>query len=174
MVMKNCKFFNQAAVLILLLCLSSCIAAIPAGGLAFGLWVTRDKSTSQEQKPASQKQKPDPRNYPAGLPAYSYSPSITLSWVGNSDSNLLGYKIYYKTNATTPPYEGTGLVEGDSPIIVTLSTLKNPENPAFTIHGLDKNKTYFFVITAYDKKGKESGFSNGIIVKPAGRNEGKQ
>ena len=173
MVMKNCKFLNLAAVLILLLCLSSCIAAIPVGGLAIGLWITRDKSTSQEQKPASQEQKPDPHNYPAGLPVYSYSPSITLSWVGNSDSDLLGYKIYYKTNSTTPPYKGTGLVEGDSPIIVNLSTLKNPDNPAFTIHGLDKNKTYFFVITAYDKKGQESGLSNGILVK-AVESDGKK
>jgi hypothetical protein len=167
MVMKNFKSLNLALVFALLLCVSSCIAAIPAGGLAFGLWATRDKSTSQEQKPASQEQKPDPHNYPAGLPVYSYSPSITLSWVGNSDSDLLGYKIYYRTNSTFPPYKGTGLVEGDSPIIVTLSTLKNPEDPEFTIHGLDKNKTYFFAITAYDKKGKESGFSSGILVKAA-------
>ena len=173
MVMKNSKFLNLAAVLILLLCLSSCIAAIPAGGLAIGLWITRDKSTSQEQKPASQEQKPDPHNYPAGLPVYSYSPSIALSWVGNSDSDLLGYKIYYKTNSTTPPYKGTGLVEGDSPIIVTLSTLKNSANPEFIIHGLDKNKTYFFVITAYDKKGQESGLSNGILVK-AVESDGKK
>jgi len=172
--MKNYKFLDLAAVLILLLCLSSCIAVIPAGGLAYGLWVTRDQSAPQEEKPTSREQKPQSHSHPTGLPVYTYSPSITLGWVGNPGPEILGYKIYYRTNSTTPPYKGTGLAEGDSPITVNLSTLKNPENPEFTVHGLDKNKSYFFAITAFDKEGKESGFSSGILVKAAESDAKKQ
>jgi hypothetical protein len=83
---------------------------------------------------------------------------------------LAGYKIYYKTESEAPPYDGTGLTEGNSPIAVSLSKLKNPKNPEFTIHGLNKDKTYFFTVTAYDKSGRESGFSEVILFKSPAAN----
>jgi hypothetical protein len=92
---------------------------------------------------------------------------ITLTWEAASGSDTAGYKIYYKSDSPAPPYDGTELAEGNSPILVPLSKLKNPINPEFTIHGLSKNNTYFFVVTAYDIYGIESGFSDEILVRVA-------
>ncbi len=121
------------------------------------LWVARE--------PTPHEQNPDPNVYAAKTTVQSDVPSVTLGWSTNSEPGLAGYKIYYKTESEAPPYDGTGLTEGNSPIVVSLSKLKNPKNPEFTIHGLNKDKTYFFTITAYDNKGRESGFSKGIIFK---------
>ena len=92
---------------------------------------------------------------------------IKLAWRASPSSDTAGYKIYYKIDSTARPYDGTGLIEGSSPIVAPLSKFKDPKNPEIMIHGLNKDKTYFFVITAYDEEGKESGFSEGIVVKSA-------
>jgi len=121
------------------------------------LWVARE--------PTPQEQKPDPNVYAAKTTAQGNGPSVTLGWSANSEPGLAGYKIYYKTEFKTPPYDGKGLNEGDSPINVPLTSLKNPTSPVFTLHGLKSDKTYFFTITAYDRKGRESGFSEGVVFK---------
>ena len=121
------------------------------------LWVAREPSPP-EQKPAQ-------GVHAAKTTVQGNGPSVTLGWTANNDPGLAGYKIYYKTESKTPPYDGTGLTEGNSPIDVSLKSLKNPTSPEFTIHGLNKDKTYFFTITAYNKSRRESGFSEVIIFK---------
>ena len=91
---------------------------------------------------------------------------IKLGWKAPPVSDIAGYKVYYKTDSTARPYDGTGLVEGNSPIVIPLSKLEDPKNPGIMIHGLSKDKSYLFVVTAYDKNGKESDFSKGIVVIP--------
>ena len=92
---------------------------------------------------------------------------ITLEWNANAEPNLAGYKLYYKTGSSGPPYEGTGAAEGDSPIIIPLKGLTNPNSPQFKIHGLSETETYLFVITAYTTDGKESGYSGEVSITPA-------
>ena len=121
------------------------------------LWVARE--------PTPHEQNPDPNVYAAKTTVQSDVPSVTLGWSANNESGLASYKIYYKTESEAPPYDGMGLTEGNSPIVVSLFKLKNPQNPEFTIHGLNKDKTYFFTITAYDNRGRESDFSKGILCK---------
>ena len=123
------------------------------------LWVARE--------PTPPEQKSDPNTHAAKTTAQSNGPSVTLGWSANSEPGLAGYKIYYKTESKTPPYDGKGLTEGDSPIVLPLEKLDNPNNPEFTFHGLNKDKRYFFTITAYDAKGRESRFSEVIIFKYA-------
>ena len=91
---------------------------------------------------------------------------IKLAWKAPPVSDIAGYKIYYKIDSTARPYDGTGLIEGSSPIVTPLSKFKDPKNPEITIHGLSKDKSYLFVVTTYNEDGKESGFSKGIVVKP--------
>ena len=91
---------------------------------------------------------------------------VTLRWDANTEAHLAGYKIYYSIGSPGPPFNGTGLAEGDSPILIPLKGLNNPENPEFRIHGLNKTETYFFVITAYNTRDKESGYSKGISIIP--------
>lgn len=79
-----------------------------------------------------------------------YAIDATLQWSANTESDIYGYKIYYKTGYPGPAYNGTGAVEGDSPVIITLQDLYNPGQPEYTIHGLDDAEAHYFVLTAYD------------------------
>ena len=91
---------------------------------------------------------------------------VTFEWKPVISLDLAGYKIHYKTNSSGPPYDGKGLAEGDSPIVVPLRRLKNPNDPRFTVHGLRKDETYFFAITAYGFEGKECRYSDEIHYPP--------
>jgi len=81
--------------------------------------------------------------------------NIALEWDGNTEPDLAGYKVYYKTGSSGPPYNGTGATEGDSPINVGNVTQKS-------LSGLTDGVTYFIAITAYDNEtpSLESGYSN--------------
>ena len=102
---------------------------------------------------------------------YSSSPSyaldVTLAWDANNETDLAGYKIYYKPGASggqnLANYPGKGAAEGDSPIVVPLGSLANAASPEFTVHGLVDN-TYYFVATAYNTEGLESGPSNEVYA----------
>ena len=87
---------------------------------------------------------------------FAHSAEVTLSWDPNTEPDVAGYKIYYKTESSGPPYNGTGLTEGKSPIDVENQT-------EFTLHGLTEDVTYFFVATAYDTEGLESDYSEELI-----------
>lgn len=87
---------------------------------------------------------------------------ITLAWDASTSTNLAGYKIYYKVDSLGTSYDGKGLKEGDSPIVIPLAKLNDIRNPRFTIHGLRKNTTYLFAVTAYSTTGEESPLSNEI------------
>lgn len=88
-------------------------------------------------------------------PAQSYAKDVFFSWVANPEP-LIGYKLYYKIgNDKNPPYDGTGLAAGNSPIIIDKKT-------SYELIGLDDNKTYQFTITAYDVG--ESDFSTVLTV----------
>lgn len=67
--------------------------------------------------------------------------SITLTWKGNTSSNLKSYKIYY----------------GTSPGLY--SSIKETDNAgfnAFTIGGLESGKRYFFALTVINNDAQES------------------
>jgi hypothetical protein len=87
---------------------------------------------------------------------------VTLRWDPNLEGDLAGYKIHYKEKSYGEPYDGQGAAQGDSPIIVPLALLEDPDNPQYQITGLKDNKIYFFVLTAYDDAdpANESDYSN--------------
>jgi beta-galactosidase len=89
--------------------------------------------------------------------AHGYDPAF--AWDANTEPDIAGYYIYYKTGVSGAPYNGQGANEGNSPIQIPLASLGDPNNPQYSIHGLSDNKTYFFVITAYDIYGNESVYS---------------
>ncbi len=95
---------------------------------------------------------------------YSFSEEVTLDWAANTEPELLGYYIYYKPDTCCAPYQGTGADQGNSPIQVPLSQIADPGNPEFLISGLDDNRAYYFVISAYDGE-EESGYSNEVKIK---------
>ena len=87
------------------------------------------------------------------IPAHALD--ITLQWDANTETDLAGYKVYYKTGTAGPSYNGTGATEGSSPIDVGNTT-------GITLHGLNEDTTYFFAVTAYNTAQQESGFSNEV------------
>lgn len=77
-------------------------------------------------------------------------------WLANPEP-VDGYKLYYKKSTVSgPPFDGTEALEGPSPINVGKKT-------AFTITGLEDNRTYYFALTAYSGN-EESVFSEIIFV----------
>ncbi len=88
----------------------------------------------------------------------AYAENLSFSWTANPEP-VTGYKIYYKTGTnSSPPYNGTGLIEGASPITVGKVT-------DFTVTGRDTNETYHFVLTAYNDQG-ESNYTAVVTVQP--------
>jgi hypothetical protein len=92
---------------------------------------------------------------------------LSFAWDKNTESDIAGYYIYYKTSSSGAPYDGTGADEGNSPIKIPLANLTDPENPDYTIHGLSDTETSFFVSTSYDTTNNESSDSNELSFQPS-------
>jgi uncharacterized membrane protein YgcG len=89
----------------------------------------------------------------------SSAAEVTLAWDANTETDLMGYKIYYDTSPGNP-YYGTNADQGISPITVLRKDLDDPSNPKFTLTGLSDSGDYYFALTAFDNENLESGFSN--------------
>lgn len=97
---------------------------------------------------------------------------IIVAWDPNDPAEqVTEYKLYYKTgNSGTPsgpPYNGTGLVEGNSPITIPVGQqIFNENNPEYTLTGLTAGVTYQFAVTACNDNTSpdpnESRYSNEV------------
>lgn len=91
----------------------------------------------------------------------AHAEDVTLSWDANSEKDLAGYKIYYSAfKVGSSEAERIDLKEGASPIKIPIDEIKKPETPVVKLTGAASGITYMFTITAYNKSGLESGFSN--------------
>ena len=70
----------------------------------------------------------------------SHALDVSFTWKANTDT-VDGYKLYYKTEVGGPPYNGTGALEGSSPVATG-------EITSFTLHNLSTTENYYFVLTA--------------------------
>lgn len=84
---------------------------------------------------------------------------VTLGWDANTEPDLAGYRIYYKTGSSGDPYDGTGATEGNSPIDVR-NTI------TYKVAGLIDGVIHFFVVTAYDDQEREGDYSNEVPASP--------
>jgi hypothetical protein len=100
------------------------------------------------------------------LPYVGYAMDVTLAWDANSEADLRGYKLYYGTTQGGP-YNGIGSSDGGSPILIPLSSLPDPTSPGIAVRGIAEG-TYYFVVTAYNTEGVESGYSNEVYNQNAG------
>jgi len=92
------------------------------------------------------------------VPSQSYGMDFSFEWTANPEP-LTGYKLYYKIGEdSAPPYEGTGLNEGASPILIG-------KVATYTVTGLSPDKTYHFALKAYNEEG-DSGYSTIVTVSP--------
>ncbi|MBA7691783.1 hypothetical protein ES703_100337 [subsurface metagenome] len=95
---------------------------------------------------------------PTLLKARPLNQGISLSWVKNKESDILGHKVYYGTSSRY--YFGRGSDKGNSPIFAGNVN-------SFIIKDLKNEKVYFISITAVDNADLESGFSNEVIIRPS-------
>ena len=77
------------------------------------------------------------------------STSVTLTWKANSETDLAGYKIYQSNTS----------MKYTLPIVLTRGS-----QTSFTVTGLMSGTTYYFVVTAFDIAGNESGYSDEASV----------
>jgi hypothetical protein len=96
---------------------------------------------------------------------------VTLAWDANIESDLAGYKLYYKEGAINiaggPPYDGTVLNQGPSPISIPVTQLSDPGHPVFEVTFPEgTQKKIYFALSAYDTEipPKESSFSNEVYI----------
>jgi hypothetical protein len=71
--------------------------------------------------------------------------SVTVTWNSNTDSNIIGYNVYY------------GGASGTYTNMISVSNVTNT-----TISGLLAGVTYYFVVTAYNSLGQESVYSGEV------------
>ena len=74
--------------------------------------------------------------------------SATLTWTPNTEIDVAGYKVYRATSSGA--------------YITAIATLPGKTTTRYVADGLQSGTTYFFVITAYDNAGNESGYSNEV------------
>ena len=72
---------------------------------------------------------------------------VSLTWQPNTEPDLAGYNIYYKSGSSALPYSVK--------IDVGNAT-------AYKIKNLSDEETYYFVVTAYDRANLESDYSNEV------------
>ena len=77
-----------------------------------------------------------------------YSFQVKLAWDANTEPDLAGYYLYYKTDPSA-------LYSDQNKI-----TIPDPNATFWPVPGLNDMKTYYFVLTAYDTSGLESAASN--------------
>lgn len=86
-----------------------------------------------------------------------FATTVVLQWDPDTDTDLSGYKVYYQTDSSTQPFQGTGATQGATPVDIHNQTTA-------TISGLDPAHAYYFAVTAYDTAGVESSYSNIVSV----------
>jgi len=79
------------------------------------------------------------------------SGTLNLAWEASSDSAVVGHLVYYGTRPGTYEHSAdAGSTTGSSNTI------------NYTLRDLSKGQTYYVAVTAYDRFGNESDFSNEV------------
>ena len=89
---------------------------------------------------------------------------ISLAWDQNTEPDLKGYKIYYKTGSSGAPYDGTRALEGGSPLTILVEDLQSSSAPSYKLTGLLHGVTYYLALTAVSNENVESEYSNEVSV----------
>jgi len=82
---------------------------------------------------------------PQTMEVVSASETIELIWDAVEDPSVAGYLVYYDADGPEAPYDGTGALEGDSPI-----RIEGSDAHSLVLHGLQEETLYHFVVAAYD------------------------
>ncbi len=137
-----------------LVTLSSYTDAGLTNGTTYYYVVTAENNSAQESgnsNEASATPADVPPAAPTGLAATSQNAQVTLDWNDNVEPDLAGYSVYRSTNQGGPYTK-------INPALVSPS--------AYTDTGLTNGTTYYYVVTAEDTAGGQSGNSNETSATP--------
>jgi len=82
--------------------------------------------------------------------------NVTFQWDANTEPDIAGYRLYQSTTSNTYVY-------GSSSANLIADVIHNPvDNLMETTVNSIADGTYFWVVTAYDTEGNESGPSNEV------------
>lgn len=87
----------------------------------------------------------------------AWGASVTLTWTPNTEPDLSGYRIY-QSNIS-------GQYDKSANKIADVPAGPNEQKTASVVLPVEDGRTVFFVATAYDGAGNESGFSNEVSYK---------
>lgn len=99
---------------------------------------------------------------PAPIPPANLSATIRkagknyradLGWDKNVEPDLAGYKVYKSIGRQGGPYN-------------LIQTINDPAQTVFTDSGLSSGTFYYYVVTAFNNMGQESGYSNEVELVP--------
>lgn len=95
--------------------------------------------------------------------AFAGTERITVGWDPNTETDLAGYRLY--TSSTAGVYTFVGKNPSLTPTNPPASYVRSIAKPAVTMtvdmNGID-GQTIYFVLTAFDTAGNESGRSNEV------------
>ncbi len=92
------------------------------------------------------------------IPVLASAMDVKLAWDPNTETDLAGYKIYFGTTKGGP-YNAQG-----SPIVIAKTAQGFVvTSPEWKVPNLASG-TWYFVATAYDAEGLESGYSNEVVT----------
>ena len=106
-----------------------------------------------------------------------YASAVNFQWDANTESDLTGYKLYYKINSSgnrvLVNYDGTGLVfdggandgeSANSGVAILKENLSTSGGiVSLSLKNAEPDKVYYSVITAYDSEGLESRASIEVV-----------
>ncbi|MBP7652450.1 hypothetical protein KA977_03445, partial [Candidatus Dependentiae bacterium] len=95
---------------------------------------------------------------PTGFTAQAGNQQVTFQWNQNTESDLKGYKLYYKTYPAS----------SDKPYIL-VDSMTYITGTIYVDTGLSNGETYIYYISAINQNNGESVKSNGITVNPRGQ-----
>lgn len=83
--------------------------------------------------------------------------NVTLTWTPNTEPDLAGYRIYQSDVA--------GQYDKAANRVADISSGPNEQKTADVVIPIEDGRTVYFVATAYDNAGNESGYSNEVSYK---------
>ena len=97
---------------------------------------------------------------PRGLYSVTGDHQVTLHWLANTESDVAGYNVYQAAcfRGSDCPYELVGTASGAG-------------STTFVITGLGNGETWYYAVTAFDRRGNESELSYDEVFdtsRPAG------
>jgi chitinase len=96
------------------------------------------------------------------IKVYAYE-DITLKWHPNTEPDLAGYNVYYKIGTYGgEPYDGQDQIGYEGGLVDSPFDVGNRTEVTLTIPSEYTTDVYYFVVTAYNTEGYESGFSNEV------------